>query len=132
MDTFFYKTYIALCKLIRKAPNILRRILELFPIDVGKVFKKRAWEILGCCIDNVMDVMFWLESTCATSLGSNLLLKFDKVLKKTFNWSILQLIVRLSNMDYNNFSKSMIIQKNVRLFVCRLLKLRYRLLVHLP
>ena len=32
-----------------------------------------------------------------------LLLKFDKVLKDNFNWSILQqLIVRLSNMDYKN------------------------------
>ena len=38
-----------------------------------------------------------------------LLLKFDKVLKNNFNWSILQLTVRLNNMDYVKLSKSMII-----------------------
>ena len=38
-------------------------------------------------------------------------LKFDKVLKNSFNCSILQqLIVRLSNMDYKKLYKSMIIQ----------------------
>ena len=39
-----------------------------------------------------------------------LLLKFEKVLKNNFYSSILQLIVRLSNMDYKKSSKLMKIQ----------------------
>ena len=39
-----------------------------------------------------------------------LLLKFDKVMKKNFNLSILQqLIVRFSNLNYKKLSESMII-----------------------